>query len=539
MPSDSNHSRRRRPTKSATDPSSLTMVLAGVLLLLVESECRKSSSVCGGIHPYYCRGTSTKPVGFTFYSPSSLSPRSLRSSFSRSPLRLSSSGDKDILPTPTAPAPASIGLLVDAAEGDHDESALRSTSSTSPNHDEDTDDDAYLDQLFESLAKHSKRKSGEPSSSKPDHFKLVDFIEQSVGIQGSTAEDKKIRGRAKNKDDAIGAISVDGNAEPKRRRDDKISDLDNYVDDRPAASSKVTSDHSASTKLKVARESKPTPPLKVSPIRRLDDAHVAMMEEQPPPSVNENREAPYNVVCTHITADFDTLASAIGLAKLWSLGIYDEDIDEDQEKSVVHGPLPTYVVLPRGAHPDVQRFLSLHKHLFPIRSLKSLPGFSDNELKKGKNSEHDNPNEGLQRVGLVDAQRRDRLGPADILLPHAKLGVTIVDHHVDAESDIEQARHYVVEHVGSVSTMIAERIKNKDVELTEAEATILALGIHSDTGSLVYDSTVGFLCCTENIIQYLIFQFIYLRLRKMQACWVGQWKWVLVRQPLQNTRSQR
>ena len=109
-------------------------------------------------------------------------------------------------------------MLVDAAEGDHDESALRSTSSTSPNHDEDTDDDAYLDQLFESLAKHSKRKSGEPSSSKPDHFKLVDFIEQSVGIQGSTAEDKKIRGRAKNKDDAIGAISVDGNAEPKRRR---------------------------------------------------------------------------------------------------------------------------------------------------------------------------------------------------------------------------------------------------------------------------------------------------------------------------------
>ncbi|KAL7528920.1 hypothetical protein ACHAXR_004062 [Thalassiosira sp. AJA248-18] len=37
--------------------------------------------------------------------------------------------------------------------------------------------------------------------------------------------------------------------------------------------------------------------------------------------------------------------------------------------------------------------------------------------------------------------------------------------------------------------MIAERIKNSGVELTEAEATILALGIHSDTGSLVYDST--------------------------------------------------
>ena len=43
----------------------------------------------------------------------------------------------------------------------------------------------------------------------------------------------------------------------------------------------------------------------------------------------------------------------------------------------------------------------------------------------------------------------------------------------------------------SVSTMIADMLRNKGVDLTEAEATILALGIHSDTGSLVYDSTVG------------------------------------------------
>jgi tRNA nucleotidyltransferase (CCA-adding enzyme) len=42
-----------------------------------------------------------------------------------------------------------------------------------------------------------------------------------------------------------------------------------------------------------------------------------------------------------------------------------------------------------------------------------------------------------------------------------------------------------------VSTMISERLKKSGVKLTEAEATVLALGIHSDTGSLVYDSTVS------------------------------------------------
>ena len=488
-----NTDRRRSPSDSETDTFSRVMILSLLFLIFVESECRKPSiSTASAVRRTSIHGWSrlTNPVGFTFHahSASLKSSKSLRSSsisvnssISRSllPLRLSSGGDKDIIPSPsTATASASIGLIVDKSTDEHDDTSQHIPSNLSHDHDEETDDDAYLDKLFESLAKHSKR-DNEPNN-KSDHFKLVDFIEQNVGIQGSIS-DKKIRGRAKNKADAIGAISVDGNEDSIRRSDGRTS--------RGGASSKASLNHQISNQLTAAIEPNTDSTAKVSPIRRVDDAHVAMMEEQPPPSVNENREAPYNVVCTHITADFDTLASAIGLAKLWSLGFYDEDIDADQEKNnIVHGPLPTYVVLPRGAHPDVQRFLSLHKHLFPIRSLKSLPGFSDSELKKVKNV-RDNPNEGLQRVGLVDAQRRDRLGPAEILLPHAKLGVTIVDHHVDAESDIEQASHYVVEHVGSVSTMIAERIKNKGVELTEAEATILALGIHSDTGSLVYDST--------------------------------------------------
>jgi nanoRNase/pAp phosphatase (c-di-AMP/oligoRNAs hydrolase) len=130
------------------------------------------------------------------------------------------------------------------------------------------------------------------------------------------------------------------------------------------------------------------------------------------------------------------------------------------------------VVLPRGAHPGVQKFLALHKHLFPIRSLKSLP----TDLS------------GLNRLGLVDAQRRDRLGPAEHLLGFAKR-VTIVDHHIDSESDITEATDYVVDKVGSVSTLMVERLREAELDLSEAEATLLALGIHADTGSLCFDST--------------------------------------------------
>jgi nanoRNase/pAp phosphatase (c-di-AMP/oligoRNAs hydrolase) len=180
----------------------------------------------------------------------------------------------------------------------------------------------------------------------------------------------------------------------------------------------------------------------------------------------------FNVVLTHCTADFDSLASAVGLAKLWSCQNFRDEVDKSDYDSSSN--FPTFVVLPRGAHPSVQRFLSLHKHLFPIRSLKSLPS----DLS------------GLNRLGLVDAQRRDRIGPAEHLLDYAKR-ITVVDHHLDSDSDIPEATDYVLDKVGSVSTLIVERLMEAELDqgLTEAEATLLALGIHADTGSLCFDST--------------------------------------------------
>jgi nanoRNase/pAp phosphatase (c-di-AMP/oligoRNAs hydrolase) len=183
----------------------------------------------------------------------------------------------------------------------------------------------------------------------------------------------------------------------------------------------------------------------------------------------------FNVVLTHCTADFDTLASAVGLAKLWANDHPGHDQhDEKQESTGFHSSknLPTFVVLPRGAHPAVEKFLALHKHLFPIRSLRSLPSDLTN----------------LNRLGLVDAQRRDRVGPAEHLISYASR-VTIVDHHIEGDSDIPEATDYVIDKVGSVSAMIAEQLRDAGFELTEAEATLLALGIHSDTGSLCFDST--------------------------------------------------
>ena len=81
----------------------------------------------------------------------------------------------------------------------------------------------------------------------------------------------------------------------------------------------------------------------------------------PPPCdalpVEPDCSEPCNVVLTHTNTDFDSLAGAVALAKLWSFERPD---------------CPTHVVMPRGINPLVARFLAYHKHLLPIRGFNTI-----------------------------------------------------------------------------------------------------------------------------------------------------------------------
>lgn len=160
------------------------------------------------------------------------------------------------------------------------------------------------------------------------------------------------------------------------------------------------------------------------------------------------------MVLTHSTADFDSLAAAVGLAKL-------------------RGP-HTMVVCPGGASEAVKRFLSFHRQLLPIMPAKLIDPAR------------------LRWVGVVDTTRLEGLGVA-ASWPAAADAVTVIDHHVGAVCDIvnEHSRELVVDDVGAVATLIVERLRDAAVDLTPTEATLLALAIHADTGSLTYSSTTG------------------------------------------------
>ena len=164
--------------------------------------------------------------------------------------------------------------------------------------------------------------------------------------------------------------------------------------------------------------------------------------------------APLGVVLTHVSADFDTLSSAVGLAKLRNARL---------------GANCTFVVLPRGASPGVSHYLALHKNKFPIKEKRVVDA------------------DALDWAAVVDAQRRDRIGDCAEWLDAAS-EVVVLDHHLLATSDID-ADELIVEQVGATATIVAEMLENENVPITEEDATLLALGIHTDTGSLTFEAT--------------------------------------------------
>ncbi|MBW4453556.1 MAG: CBS domain-containing protein [Nostoc indistinguendum CM1-VF10] len=155
------------------------------------------------------------------------------------------------------------------------------------------------------------------------------------------------------------------------------------------------------------------------------------------------------IIC-HTTADFDALGAAVGLTRL----------------------LPgSKIVLSGGSHPPVRDFLALHRDEYPLIERRSV-----------------NP-EKIRSLTVVDTQQRDRLGKAAEWLDLAHIReIIIYDHHLGQESNIPATESYISS-VGATTTLIVEQLQQQEISLTAAEATVMALGIHVDTGSLTYDQS--------------------------------------------------
>lgn len=95
--------------------------------------------------------------------------------------------------------------------------------------------------------------------------------------------------------------------------------------------------------------------------------------------------------------------------------------------------------------------------------------------------------ESITRLIIVDCQHASRIGRFAEILDRPSLEIHIYDHHPPAEDSIIPTGGTVAV-CGSASTLLAARLMEQGVRLGTEEATLIMLGIHEDTGRLLFAS---------------------------------------------------
>ncbi len=155
------------------------------------------------------------------------------------------------------------------------------------------------------------------------------------------------------------------------------------------------------------------------------------------------------IITTHKGSDFDALASLVAATLLY-------------EGSVG--------VLPSAINPNLKTFLAIHKDVFRLSSPREI------DLKD------------VDSLVVVDTHSWDRLDPYfNELKQRQDLEIIIWDHHLKGtmESPLSNVRE-----MGSTTTMIVDKLKEKNTPISPIQATLFLMGIYEDTGSLSFNSTL-------------------------------------------------
>ncbi len=161
--------------------------------------------------------------------------------------------------------------------------------------------------------------------------------------------------------------------------------------------------------------------------------------------------APMEIITTHTNTDLDALASMVAAKKLYP---------------------KAEMVFPGKLSKNVEEFMSLHKDIFAVKTVKDI------KL------------DAVKRIILVDTKNPKRINKLAELFGKPGVDVHIYDHHPWTEGDSRGSLE-VVEIIGATTTLLVEKIIKEGIKITPLEATIMALGIHGDTGSLLFTSTTA------------------------------------------------
>jgi tRNA nucleotidyltransferase (CCA-adding enzyme) len=156
------------------------------------------------------------------------------------------------------------------------------------------------------------------------------------------------------------------------------------------------------------------------------------------------------VIVTHGNTDFDAFASMVAARRLY----------------------PNAVVCVSGSlSRNVREFYRLHAdELDVVESSRLEP-------------------DAVRRLIVVDTVDADRLGELEPVARDPVVELVFFDHHGDEPPERAAPSTAVVSGDGALTTTLVAVLAERELAVTPLEATLFALGIHEDTGSLTYPST--------------------------------------------------
>lgn len=156
------------------------------------------------------------------------------------------------------------------------------------------------------------------------------------------------------------------------------------------------------------------------------------------------------VITTHLNADFDGLASMIAAKKLYPDAV---------------------MVFPGSQEKNVRRFINdTLQYRYEFTKLKHIEF------------------EEVDTLIVVDTRQKIRIGAFAGCLDNPGISLHLYDHHPDTLDDIK-GQIEVIQPVGATATVFCQVFQEKDINISQEEATIFGLGLYEDTGSLTHLTT--------------------------------------------------
>ena len=156
------------------------------------------------------------------------------------------------------------------------------------------------------------------------------------------------------------------------------------------------------------------------------------------------------IITAHINADFDALAGIVAASKLYPDAV---------------------LIFPGSQDKQIRNFfVETALYLFKFKQFKQIDPAS------------------VQKLVVVDTRQKSRIEHVAPVLENPDLRVEVYDHHPPSADDLN-ADFCVVKPWGSVTAILIDILRQKNMTLSPDEATLLGLGLYEDTGNFTFPAT--------------------------------------------------